>query len=267
MTDELTSEVGPAADPGEGASEGLVRRAFRLLVRLVAAVLLGFGLGVGIYFGAPAMWRAAMEPIEANTARLDQLESELEGLRAAQDNADRSSSAQLAAMEGKAAANGERLSELESQLIELEGSLSEQERQARSVDELAGELEALADELRDLERRLDALEEAEQIPDAAVDLGRELQQLRAMELIARARFEILSDNYGLARENVALAQAGLQALMEGAAASDLEALQSVDERLDLAQRSLDENPDLAANDLELAWRLLVELTGPGESGP
>lgn len=265
------TEARPAIDEPTGRREeqpgdGRLSRLALWLLRLSLVILLGLGLGLGVYFGVPALWRAAMEPIEANSARIADLEAEVQALREGQTRVGDASAAQLAGLEGRTAAQAEQLSEIESNLLELESRLREQAQQNETAEALSTELGSLQRELQLLERRLDILEEGSETPEAGVELERELQLLRVLDLIARARFEILLDNFGLARENMASAQEGLNALIEQEPAAEADGLRAAVERLALAQESLDQTPTLAANDLDSAWRLLLEATALNESG-
>lgn len=260
------TEAGPPAKGSENSAigrtgDGWLRRLALLLLRLSLVVLLGFLLGLGVYYGAPALWRAATEPIVANTARIEDLEAQLQALQESRSDEEDASAAQMAGLEGQTASQGERISELEANLIDLESKLAERSRQGQAVDELSAEVDSMQRELRRLER-MQAVLDRTATPGPALEWERQVQRLRVMELIARARVEILLDNYGLARENIAMAQDSLRVLIQADSATDVEDLREALERLGLAQEALDETPSLAANDLDSAWRLLVEATAP-----
>ncbi len=72
----------------------------------------------------------------------------------------------------------------------------------------------------------------------------------------------MSQNYGLARENIDAAGSAADELLTGASGIAVEDLEAVAERLESASAELAERPAVAADDLEVAWRLLTEATAP-----
>ncbi len=68
-------------------SDGWLARLIGVLVRLFLVAILGIALGFGLYLGVPALVQAWTEPVEANSARIEQLEEELARLQDRQQEA------------------------------------------------------------------------------------------------------------------------------------------------------------------------------------
>src|SRR3989304_3429364 len=52
-------------------------RVARFLLRLLFLLVVGLGLGLAVYFGVPAVYRKYVEPVQANTERLAEVEAAL----------------------------------------------------------------------------------------------------------------------------------------------------------------------------------------------
>ncbi|MFP3853292.1 MAG: hypothetical protein ACLFWD_03250 [Anaerolineales bacterium] len=230
-------------------------RAVGILLRLVLVIVLGIALGVGLYLGVPALIEAWTEPIEANRAQIAELELEVSRLREQQQETIGGLSDRVARLEGQNTELSERASELESQVASLEEDLAEAEGRIDRVMASQSQLEIMELELSELQLQVEQLLENQQEPGSELSaLEAKIQQLRAMILISRARFELVRDNYGLASENLEAALAVFDA--QPMPADSWQA--AVVERLELADEALPDSPAVAAQDLEAAWRLLNE---------
>src|SRR3990172_7712868 len=56
-------------------------RGARFLLRLLFVLMVGLGLGLAVYFGVPAVYRKYVEPVQANTERLAEVEAALAASR------------------------------------------------------------------------------------------------------------------------------------------------------------------------------------------
>jgi hypothetical protein len=92
--------------------------------------------------------------------------------------------------------------------------------------------------------------------DQVAQMGQALSLFRAWEMVYRARLRLLEQNFGLAAEDVATAQALVAALAAADGAAETESLAEVQERLELAADNLPNDPDTAERDLETAWEML-----------
>ena len=142
--------------------------------------------------------------------------------------------------------NSARILALEGQLVELQAQLDDQ---GSGQDRLARQLTTLNDKLEALTQRI------ETDPPAA-DLQRDLQLTQAMLSLVRARLWLVENNLGLAIAEVERARALLLPLAEAQPGEGK--FEAAIERLDFALVELNTRPLVAADDIEIAWKLLVE---------
>ncbi|MEW6566631.1 MAG: hypothetical protein AB1449_00400 [Chloroflexota bacterium] len=252
----MTSEPSIAQPaPGDRVTSW-IRRALRLLLRLLVAVVLGAALGAAAYYGAPAVYRHYIEPVQVNSQRLTDLE---QAFRQEQES-NRQDQATLA----------ERLTQLESQLAAQAEALAALQAQVDRQDQDLETLAGLSTRVGDLEDNLDqALSDVAELQRAltATDaptqqLARQLQLIRAMELLTRARLWLTQSNLGLAASDIENARQALRTLAAAAPEDEAASLRAIADRLDLALTDLQTSPVVAADDLEIAWRLLLAATSP-----
>lgn len=241
--------------PEQDSAGSWFGRAASILLRLLLVSVIGIALGVGLYLGVPALIEAATEPMEANRARIAELELEVNRLEEQQQETIGALSDRVARLEGQNTELSERASELETQVVSLQEDLGEADGRIDQIAVSQEQLEILELELSELQLQVEQLLEGQQEPGSEVSaLAVRIQQLQVMILISRARFELVRDNYGLASENLeaALAVFDAQPLPEDSRQA------AVVERLALANEALPGSPSVAAQDLEAAWRLLNE---------
>jgi len=256
----------------------------RFVVRLLFVLVLAVSLGAGIYYtattGIPWLYQRYVQPVEDHTLRLDDLEarqaqeSELLGTRI------ESLQERLTALEVQNDSDKKIISGLESQLATAENI---QGSQAAAIATLAplpatladtqSDLAALQTALDDLaaaveayDQRITSLGEGDQEESTMlINLQRELQLLRGMEFLTRARLFLAQGNLGQAEANI---RAGLEALTTlGAESPDHQktALEQINVYLVEALLALPDSPVGAADQLEGAWALLIHGL-PSESG-
>jgi chromosome segregation ATPase len=218
----------PTARSDEQPQPALLARVTKVLLRLAFVVLLGAALGAGAYFGVTLTVRQLVEPTRENSARIAALE------------------AQLPQAESRLDEQQESVAELQVQLEDLQAQLG---NQGLGQDQLASQLGTLNGQLADLTERIEDNSQAQ-------ELRGDLQLTRAMLSLVRARLWLVENNLGLAIAEVERARELLQPL---AAEQPGESnLQAAIERLDFALIELNTRPLVAADDIEIAWKLLVE---------
>lgn len=218
-----------------------------LILTLVA------GVAAAIYFGWPEVNRRFIQPIADNTAELNTLDGRLEDTRAEVADLQARVDSAIEAQGG----TPERLASLESQLADI----------TESVDALAGDTQAIDRLVAGHTRRLEALEQTQNLLQQnqefnAAESSRQITLLRTMELLSRARLFLYQSNFGLAEQDVTTAR-GLMAELAVTYPDTEPAL--VDEvvfRLDRTIDQLPERPVAAADDLDIAWSVLVGETAP-----
>jgi len=218
----------PTAGSDERPQPALLARVSKVLLRLALVVLLGVALGAGAYFGVTLAIRQLGEPTRQNSARIAALE------------------AQLPEAVSRLAEQQESVAELQVQLEDLQAQLGDQ---GRGQDQLGSQLTTLADQLEDLTKRIEENTQAHQ-------LRGDLQLTQAMLSLVRAQLWLVENNLGLAIAEVERARELLQPL--AAEQPEGSNLQAAIERLDFALIELNTRPLVAADDIEIAWKLLVE---------
>jgi uncharacterized coiled-coil protein SlyX len=264
MVDNASSEKEvlmsePMAEPSSSGPSFLTK-ALRLLVGLTLAALLGIGLGVLGYVGLPWLYRGFSDPVLINATRVAQQEAELQDLQATLDQAEAQGQGRLAELEGQAAAQTATLAEqqvqldalaselelLQQQVGDLGGSRDRLAKQEAAIGELAGQVEALQTLIAEGGGPLDRLEWRMALTQASLH-------------VMRARLWLIENNAGLAAEEVEAARSLLAQAAEASPAEEAVPLQDVVERLRLTLEDLQLRPLVAADDLEIAWKLLTQL--------
>ena len=262
------------------------RSCIGIILRLAAAIVLGILLALAIYYGAPALYQQIVLPYETRLARLEDAQrlqlDENQLLSRRLDNLHN----RISALELQNDLRKQTLDELQTLLAELESAQNASDQAfeamrsvsneriaevARSVEEVNRSLEELDGKLADLEAALfenrGEIQElarrlsAEDAPVAA--LRRELRLVMAMELLTRSRLFLAQDNLGLARNDIQAARNLLADLQKRVPAHQVNALGAILNSLDSALENLPTRPILAAENLEVAWRLLQQGL-PGE---
>lgn len=296
----MTKESTPSPTPSFGrkllrALGWLAKFTLRLVFVIVVGALLGFGVYWSASNGVALINRQVFQPIQRHTIRLDDLES-----RYAQDYQrmnERTQALQerIDTLESRGATMNEALSALQTRLTTSETLLGEMQTALDAAQENLSALETRQDafepDITELKTALAKLDSAlakldtamgtlsdavaqtaddvetlsitvrDESPLVAVRL--EVQLLRAMELLTRARLQLALDNAGLAATEVQEARDLLLALAETLPADQQEEIEAIVLRLELGLANLPDAPRLASDDFEIAWQLLTKgLTSP-----
>jgi len=269
----MSENTSPSLQPTVGER---VANFFKILLRLVLVLAIGIALGVGVYFGIPLLYNRFILPIQENTIhianlealheqdknqltqRLDDLQARLEAL-AVQNDQDKETIAELKTQLAEAQSAGNDLQKAQ------DTNLDRLEALQSSLDEVTDTLEAMDKKVTGLEQAFDRqlgdihpMQETltgQDTPVAA--LYRELQMVKAMELLTRSRMFLLNKDIGLALVDIQAARDLLIELQTGMQPSQAEAIQEIVSRLNLAIANLATVPSLADQDLEVAWQLLM----------
>ncbi|HLE05436.1 MAG TPA: hypothetical protein VI729_12610 [Anaerolineales bacterium] len=256
------------AQASENRRESYFGRVIRFLSRLLLVVLLGVGVGAAAYFGAPAIYHNYIEPVQVNSQRIVVIEAEMAQGQADNDKRDADVGERLARIEGGQASQTEQMAELQAQVEELQAALEQQggevkdlQQLVKDVDALKGDLGNIAAEVEDLQGLLSGSEAPLQ------ELDRRLQLIRVMELMTRARLWLIQNNLGLASEDAQAAVAAMESIMQTSPDTQEAALQPIVDRLNLVLQDLPASPVVAADDLEIAWDLILSATERPTSVP
>lgn len=168
-------------------------------------------------------------------------------------------SARIAELEEQVATLAEAGAVVPSRLDELDSRLSaladEQSVTNSSADDLQRQIDVHTDNIASLDAATQALEATAVRIDEQLVVG--FDTARSMELMSRAQVSLYQANYGLALEDITSARRILAEIDPQAAGEDADAIVQTVERLDLAIAALPDRPVIAADDLAIAWRLLL----------
>jgi hypothetical protein len=234
-------EAPPRTPTGPSFGER-VGRFFRFLLRLVLLLILLGLLSVLLYLTLPWLYQRFIRPLEQNTAQVRELQSRQE--QTEQELADLQ--ARLETMEAGQNQNGDTFTELDQRLSEIEAEINARTESLATLEQM----------LSDLEGQNEA---------HAVELERQINILKAMDLLSRARLSMYQSNFGLAKQDVQIARdllATVQPISPKASAGELSA---VILRLDMTLSNLPDFPVAASDDLDIAWQIL--LSGLPEATP
>jgi hypothetical protein len=276
----------PPSSPETPSSDGF-STAFatfmRGFVRLIIVLLLGSLLGLAIFFGLPYLNQQISEPIQRNSTAISELQNSQELLE--EEIASWLDTAQdrLLALEINQDTIKEQIDTLSSQVTVLENSnaslAATTAAGAAQLDALATQMAApdpqstavartlarQGEQINQLEANLEDLQvqvDAQNTGSLTLDsLNRELQVLKAAQLLTRARLALARSDIAAARTEINGARVVLAALLASPGETDASGLQAIVQRLELASRNLDEAPLLAVEDVEIAFRLLFGLAG------
>ncbi len=223
---------------------------FGVLLRLAVVLTLGTVIAIGAYFGIPRVYRNLVEPAQFNTTRINALETELDLARNDTSSLREQSGDRLAELEAAVAVQGESLATAQAH---LEKALAASVDQNKAMEAVADQIEAMRSALSDLTDQVDAA--LSDLGEPEQDLRQDLMISRAMLHLVRARIGLLENNAGLAADEARRAR---DILVETDPDGEAKSVQDAIARIDLALEAIQTTPLVAGDDLEIAWKLLVE---------
>jgi chromosome segregation ATPase len=265
MEGVMENKTEVAEQESEEQKASVFSRVMRFLLRFLFVVVFGIVLGTALYVGVPALYRSTIEPMRANTQRIQELQETLSTGLSTNERQVEQLGERLVEVEGRLAEQGETTAALQ---VKLDGFGEVQEEQASTISKLklmSAQLEAIADDLDETMDRVELLEVAlSEVEFPADQFGRQLSMITAMTMITKARLWLIQDDLGQAAEEISAAKELLAASMMNLTSSGVvdDVLVEIIERLDLALEDVRTTPIVAADELEIAWKLLVEATSP-----
>jgi hypothetical protein len=246
---------------------GSVRSIFLAFVRVIVALLAMLILLLAAYFGVVYLYQQVIEPIQNSNTRMDAIEASQKTQREQVEQRLAQFSERLTAMESKSDLSMQDLDQLIVDLQALQGTVIDQGLDIQRLDQVESAVSYLATQVMSQQMRSEA---AMPTPtpfgwkgaDEALPLGwlhNDVQVMKALLLIDRARAELLQNNPERAREQITAAKSVLDALVNMESTDPrLAIVPRAAQRLELALDELPASPILTAEDLETAWRLLVD---------
>jgi hypothetical protein len=254
----------------------------RFIVRLLFVVLIGAALGVGIYFGFMALYQqyvAQLDTVqEAQSAQadlkaglgglqadVDALQADLQSMEEAQEAARVDLEVAQAALQGAQDLRQAEIDALQEAQDQLEADMvamqADQKAMEQSLETLEAEVEAAAEALTEAvagsEEKLAALGAELQGERSPAALYRELQVVRAMELVTRGRLFLAQNSLGQAQSDIEAGRDLLDALQSEVSLGQAVVLADIIALLDGALDNLPTAPVAAADELDGAWQLLL----------
>ena len=225
----------PAVAAPSGPSFGQrVGRFFAFLLRLVSLVILLSLLSLALYLVLPWLYQKFITPVEQNTAQVRELQSRQE--QTEQELADLQT----------------RLETLETAQNGHDGSLTELDQRVSGIEtEITARTKSLT-ELEDMQAKLQA-----QNQTVSAELEHQINVLKAMELLSRARLSMYQSNFGLAKQDVQIGRDLLATVQPDAPTPLADELDAVVQRLDMTLSNLPNFPVAASDDLDIAWQILL----------
>ncbi len=268
----------------------LAKFILRLLFVVVIGILLGGGIYWGVTYGVGTLNQRVLQPIQDHAQRLDDLESRHtqdygrlnERTQALQEQTQalqeeiQSLQKQSNALQETVDTLKTHLAVTESLMVELQTTLKDVQESLSALENrqstLGPEVTKLRTALKTLQTTVDNLTATVTqtvttveglsliVKDETPLLGvrAEVQLLKAMELLTRARLELTQNNLGAATTEVQEARELLLTLNATVPPYQQSALTAIVQRLDLGLANLPNAPRLAADDFEIAWQLLKQ---------
>jgi len=203
--------------------------------------------------------------VEALRAEVEALQADLQAVQEAQALALAEFGAVQTDLQGDKDTQAADMQALQEAQDRLEADLSALQADQQAIEtvlealqtEVEAGIEALTEATAGNDEQLAALDAALQGERAPAALYRELQLVRAMELVTRGRLLLAQNNLGQARSDVEAGRAVLDALQSRVSPGQALALADIVALLDTVLESLPTAPVAAADGLDGAWQLLI----------
>ena len=234
------------------------------LLRLVLALLIGILLGAGLYFGFLFVYQQLVIPTQQNAIEFQNLNTQVNQQWELLTERNEDLEKRLSVLEQKQESNTNQISEL----------LTEIEQNAANLDAFHIKHDNLVDQLDKYDKLILNLIKQDEIFAANnedfqtvlenIDLDIKLQPVyqdiaifKILMQINRSRLFLLQDNYGIAKEELFLADELLNSLLVTSLPDQKDIIMLWDARLNLAINHLPNNPILANDDLEILWKMMA----------
>ncbi len=250
--------------------------AFMRLLRAVLLLLLLVAFGAFLFWSIPKAYNALVLPLQEHTARIEDLQTQQDQLSAQLIEQNAALLQRIQELETARDADKQTIADLQAALERMQSDLdalnASQSASQQQLDASLSKLDALQADLSALDAQLSSLQQDVQSTQEGVTLlsdylasqeapvavlYREVQLVKAMELLTRSRIFLTRNDLGKAKQDVQDAYAILNDLKTMLVPAQMDALDAILQRLDLVLQDFDQNPSLLQDDMESAWRLLL----------
>ena len=250
-----------------------IGRVFGVSLRLVFVVVLAVGLGLGVYFGLPALYNNLIKPLQDSATQVSILADRVENLRASVDQSQAAQDARLTVLETGGDAQRERVAAAEAGLSEVEKAVADEatarDRLETDLSKTATDAKSLASELDALQKQLEVLSaNAENNAAERATLTSQVALLRLRGDLLQTRLQLVAENLGEVRLGLSAAIAGMRALTETLDALPADTRAALTSRLLAAESLIQRQPAAALREVEAVWDQLDGAVSPsGEAAP
>jgi hypothetical protein len=238
-TAEITPVEEPQAKLPESASKGptlgeRVKKVLLFLFRLIMVLIILAAIAVAISYSLPLLYQKYIQPVRDNSVQLAQLKTQV-------------------------AESNTTISDLQTSLETIQ---TEQAGNTESLSNLDGRMQTIEEQVQKHTQTLVALEQMQNLAQEenkvlSDDLARQIDLMKSMELLSRARLFMYQSNFGMARQDVQIARDLLVTIQPTAPEDFADDLAEVINRLDLTLSNLPGFPVAASDDLDIAWQILL----------
>jgi len=237
------------------------------LFKLIIAILMGLLIGGAFFIAGSYIYQQAVIPSQNNTAALQTMQNTF--------------NEQLQQLKDKNSQLDERITTLEisqtdqtNQMDEMQITLEQNQTNLETLLTSQGDVDEQVTRIEDTllkisKMQYDLGEENETLNQRIVEvetqdssemlkpLQLEIELLKVMQQLNRGRLLIFQENYGLAKEEITLSIQSLEAIKDLVDPNQLEIINTWQERLELINDNLPEQPNLADEDLEVLWQSIA----------
>ncbi len=235
------------------------------ILRLILSLLVGILLGAALYFGFQFAYQQLVIPTQGNAADLQNLQTRVNQQWELLQEKNIELEDRLSIMESDQENLSDTISELMAQndqvSADLDAYLIQQEDLTVKIDDINQSIVAMMDQDKELasqnEDIVATIEEME-VEKKLQPVLQDLQVFKVLLQVNRSRLFLVQDNYGLAAQELALADKLLNTLLISATEEQENEILLWVARLNLAIGHLPDNPILANDDLEILWTMMAD---------
>jgi len=244
----------------------------RSLTHLFFVILIGVGIGIGLFYGISYLTDRYFQSVQTNTEQIAALETRISDMDQLLSDRMDGALTRLETLEVQSDTNKQTFSEMEGQLAVLETSVEEQQTTLMALqneqENLAATLEPLPVKFDDIDLYLKELEtevsdyseiadllEAElMITSSHIETtAQQVEWLKVLTLLSHAQLYLSQNNLGLAQQQVESTLPILDQLLGDANINQATVISNVRAKIIAALDALPDSPLLAASELDSAW--------------
>ncbi len=247
-------------------------RFLKVLLRLILTLLFGIILGAALYFGFQFVYQELVIPTQQNATNLQNLNTRINQQWDLLQEKNKELEDRLSEMESDHENTTDQISELITDIEKISADLDayqlQQEDLTKQIEKIDQSIIDLMDQNKDLNAQNEDLKAS--VEDLEVEkklqpVYQDLQLFKILLQVNRSRLFLIQNNYGLAEQELELANELLNTLLLSATEEQENEILLWDARLNLAIGHLPDNPILAGDDLEILWSMMANgFTNPDD---